>query len=159
MFIIIEKRRPEMPFKKIIYIILIVVFAMSLTYAQDAKKRDDSKYSCVNVMLSKVYFTRVGLILEYFTGNQMRQTYLPNKFFEQGMAIKVVDNDQKTTPQMNVMYKDLQPYKVKIYMPLAQDGLTYQIIEFMTKEQEDKFTNADKLVFNFWDENKDKAKK
>lgn len=134
--------------KKLMYIITLLLITLTFSFSQGTK---EDKYTTINVMISKVYSTSKGLIIEYFSSGKKRQTYLPNKFFDEGIAVKVIAENTSMTPQMNIIYRNLEPYKVKIYLPRFFDSITYQVMGFMTKEHIEKF-KVDKLIFVFKDE-------
>lgn len=134
-----------MSLRKLYIVLIILIVVIGISYAQN---KDDNKYTTKNVMLKTIYTCKKGLIVEYFAGGKNRQIYLPNKFFDDGKAVRVIDDDGRATPQMNIIYKNLEPMKVKVYTPTLYTGITYQVIEFLSKEQEEAF-ETDELKFDF----------
>ena len=46
---------------------------------------------------------------------------------------------------MNIIYKNKEPYKIKLYLPTLPTGLTYQAIDVMPDDMIEKFNNTTKL--------------
>ena len=133
----------------LIIIILLMIVTVSLL-AQDSVNED--KYTTVNIMIKTVYSTSMGLIIEYYSRGKIRRLYLPNKFFNEKTAVRIKEDAAFMTPQMNIVFKNKEAYKVKLYMPTYIDGFTYQVINFMTNELIEKFNSTDKLTFELKDE-------
>ncbi len=112
----------------------------------------DVKISTVNIMINRVFSTRLGMIVEYYAAGKVRRAYLPNAFFQNKTVVKIVENDYSLTPQMNVVYIDNVASKIKLYVPEYLDGFTYQVIDFMPQDLIDKFKNTTKLVVELKDE-------
>jgi hypothetical protein len=53
---------------------------------------------------------------------------------------------------MNVVYKNGEPYRVKLYIPPIADGYIYQLIEFMPDDLIEKFKATTKLEIELKDE-------
>ena len=122
-------------------IILIVLLFSSLTfiYGQDTGAEQNDKYTTQNIMLTRITECRYGLILEYFSGVDLKTSYIPNKFFIDGTAVKIVENDTNISPQMNIIYKNLKPFKVKLYLATNVASLTYRYMDFVSSEIAEKF--------------------
>ena len=112
---------------------------------------DDIKITTVNVMIYRIYSTRMGMVVEYFAGDNIKTTYFPNSFFMNKTVVKIIEDDYSITPQMNVVYKDQVPYKIKLYVPPIYDGYIYRIIEFMPDDLVEKFKATTKLEVEFAD--------
>jgi hypothetical protein len=132
------------------YILAALVLLTICMVPVNGQANDDSgdKFTSVNVMLSTVYTTKLGMILEYYSSQKIQQTYLPNQFFIDGRALKVYEDNSNLTPQINIIYKNQKPYKVKIYVPSKPYGLTYRTISFITEELRKGFAVSD-LKFEF----------
>jgi hypothetical protein len=137
---------------KIIFIILILFFG-TLCFAQESGGQD--KYTAVNFMVERIYFTRYGLIIHYFKEGRYEYLYLPNKFFEERIAVRIKEGDGKIVPQMSVIFKNLEPIKVKIYVPFVFDGPKYRIVDYVPTKMEERFKNTEKIEITiFKDETK-----
>lgn len=101
-----------------------------------------------NIMIDTVIYTNKGIILNYYSENNFRQTYLPNSFFLDGKAKQVVDNDRSTTPQANVIFKNGKPFKIKLYVPKNAFGGRYKVVDVLSEEQKEKFKTED-LIFEW----------
>ena len=130
---------------KIFRLLLIVcILSVCLALYPQATQQED-KYTSVNIMVSKVTSTELGYIVQYYAGGKFRELYLPTRFFFNGLAVKVVEESPQIAPQMSIIYKNLAPLKVKLYMPSNPEGLQYPAIEFMPKDMTDKFNSTNKL--------------
>ena len=126
--------------------VLILLLCPAALFAQD--DADNSKYTTQNVILSRVTECRYGIIIDYFSGTEMKTAYIPNKFFISGKAVKIPENDTNISPQMNIIYKDLQPFRVKLYIATKISNLTYQYMDFVSADIAAKF-QIDELTFEF----------
>lgn len=133
--------------KKII-LALLFIFSISILSAQESNTENEDKFSVVNVMLTRITDCRYGMILEYFHGIKLKKVYIPNQFLIDGRAIKVVENDVRVSPQMNIIYKNFEPFKVKLYLAKDISNLTYQFIDYVPPELAEKF-NITELTFDF----------
>lgn len=127
--------------KIVVLLVLLLAFNTLVLNSQ----QDTDKYSAVNLMIYKVYFTNMGMIIDYILVNEIKTLYLPNKFFTDGIAVKIIENDSRATPQMNVIYKNKEPFKVKIYIPSDPGGETYKLLDYLTPDIIEKFKATDKL--------------
>lgn len=129
--------------KKIIYILIFFILVTSILSTQSTSQ---DKYTVVNIMIKKIYFTPLGLIIEYSYANKIRHAYLPNKLFEEGIAVKVIDDyTPSSIPQMNLIFKNSEQFKVKIYLPSNPVGPTYPLIDYLSDEMKENFKKAEKL--------------
>jgi len=135
--------------KKIIMTVFLLLLITAFIYPQSSSQE---KFSTVNIMLKRINFTNLGLIIEYFSGGIVREAYLPHKLFNEGIAVKVVDEDSRTTPQMNIIYKNGEQFKVKIYLPTYPLGPDYPLKDYLTQDIIDKFKNTDKLNIVLFDQ-------
>jgi hypothetical protein len=137
-----------MKIKQLFLIILVLIINLSI-YSQTTPQED--KYTSINIMVNTVTTTELGNIVEYFAGGKFRQLFLPTKFYFGGIAVKVVEDDPHIAPQMSVIYKNLVPVKVKIYMPAYPVGYKYPVIPYLSKELIDKFNSTNKIEIQFKD--------
>jgi len=144
----IIKRRKAGMIKRIS---LAVIFLMAVSFFMTSQSSDQDKYSTMNIMIGKIYFTTYGLIVEYSSGGKVRQAFLPTKFFNTGIAIKIPDDNSNTTPQMNIIFKNKEQLKVKIYMPTYPIGYKYPLLEYLSKEIIDSFNKQEKLNIELFD--------
>ncbi|OHD18114.1 MAG: hypothetical protein A2086_05600 [Spirochaetes bacterium GWD1_27_9] len=128
--------------------LFVFIFSCGLLFSEDTKKEPEDKYTTMNIMLTKIVDTSKGVIIEYFAGDQLTYTYLPDDFFKSGMAVRVWEDDRNISPQANVVFKNLKPFKVKLYIPRNASSLIYRYKEFLTDEEKDKFKVTD-LEFKF----------
>ena len=127
---------------KLIYIFILILLISSSLSGQAATT---DKMTTINVMISTIYSTSLGLIIEYYSDGKMRECYLPNSFFEDRTVVKVLEDDPNISPQMNVVYRNNEPYKIKLYVPTYPNGLTYQAIPFLPDDKIQLFNNTKKL--------------
>ena len=127
---------------RILIIILIILTTIPVNSQQDKK---EDKFSSVNLIIKKVTSTELGFIAEYYAGGKFRELYLPAKFFLSGIAIKINEDDPNIAPQMNIIYKNLVPIRVKIYVPTIMIGIKYPALEVLPKEMIDKFNSTNKI--------------
>ncbi len=135
---------------------IMVVFLMVITIFMTAQTDNQDKFTTMNVMIGKIFFTSYGWIVEYSAGGKIRQAYLPNKFFDTGIAVKIPDDYSNTTPQMNIIYKNKEQLKVKIYVPTYPIGYKYPLLEYLSKEIIDSFNKQDKLNIEMFDSSEQK---
>jgi hypothetical protein len=128
---------------KSIYIFILIVLISSFLSGQTATA---DKMTTVNVMISTIYSTNMGLIIEYYSDGKMRECYMPNSFFEDRTVVKIIEDNPTIAPQMNVVYKNNEPYKVKLYVPTYPNGLTYQAIPYLPDDKVQLFNNTKKLA-------------
>lgn len=128
---------------KILIVFVIISFFSPLLLQPQATL--DDKITTINLFIVTIYTTNMGLIIDYYSGNRIRTTYLPNRFFEDKTVVKIIENNYLLTPQMNVVYRNTEPYKIKLYMPDWFDGDTYQILSSLPQNVVDKFKNTTKL--------------
>jgi len=133
--------------KKIALLIIITaLFCSGALYAQDSTQKD--KFSTLNFQLTTVWDTSLGVILEYILKGTAKYAYIPNKFFIDRTAVKIWDDDGYIAPQANVIFKNGEPFRIKIYIPRKPQGLQYRIIEILPDDTIKKFS-VDKLVFEY----------
>jgi|GEM_PF-1647397 len=137
--------------RRIILFLFILIFS-SLCFAQENDSQ--AKYTAVNFMVERIYFTRLGLIVYYYAEGRFQYLYLPNKFFNDGIAIKIKEGDGKITPQMSIIFKNFEPVKVKLYVPFVFDGPRYRIMDYLTKTIEDKFNSTEKIEVTIFQDKK-----
>ena len=135
---------------KILIIVIILSFFTPLIILPQ-ENLDDIKITTTNIMIYRIFQTRMGLVIEYIAGSRYRRTYFPNSFIMNKTVIKIVEDDYSITPQMNVVYKNGEPYKVKLYIPPVADGYIYQLIEFMPDDLIEKFKATTKLEIDLKD--------
>lgn len=136
---------------KFLLIILVLSFFTPLILSSQPMD-ENLKITTANVMIYRVFITRMGFVVEYYSGDKLRRTYLPNSFIMNKTVVKIIEDDAKITPQMNVIYKNEVPFKIKLYIPSVYDGYTYQIIETMSDDLVEKFKNTTKLEIELKDE-------
>ncbi|MCG8568818.1 MAG: hypothetical protein MJB14_01640 [Spirochaetes bacterium] len=134
--------------KKIGFILILLLICSVLpVMSQDTTTQED-KYSTVNVMIQRITDCRLGVIVEYYYGVKLIRSYFPNHFFSKKWAVKVVENDTHISPQMNIIYKNFKPLRVKLYLQTNVSSPTYRYLEYVSPEIEEKFKNA-KMEFVF----------
>ncbi|MBN2546233.1 MAG: hypothetical protein JXB50_10585 [Spirochaetes bacterium] len=135
---------------------MVIIFLIAISFFISSQSGDQDTYSTMNIMIGKIYFTTYGLIVEYSSGGKIREAYLPNKFFNEGIAIKIPDDNSNTTPQMNIIFKNKEQLKVKIYMPTLPIGYKYPLLEYVSKEIIDNFNKQEKLNIVLFDSSNQK---
>ncbi|HOV13376.1 MAG TPA: hypothetical protein PK771_03740 [Spirochaetota bacterium] len=135
--------------KKITILFFILIFSFGYVYSQDAKKDEQKdKFTTMNIMLTQVIDTPKGVILEYYAKDDIQYTYLPDRFFEESMAVRVWENDTTISPQANVVFKNGEQFKVKIYMPKNASSLIYRLKDFLSDKEKEAFKVKElKFVF------------
>ncbi len=135
--------------KKIFWLFLLFTFSIGMAYAADEKKEEaKDKYTTMNIMLSQVIDTPMGMILEYYAKNEPQYVYLPFSFFDESIAVKIWEDDRNISPQANVVFKNLEQFKVKIYMPKDASSLVYRMKDFLTDDEKKAFEVKElKFVF------------
>ena len=132
---------------KKLLILVILILSISLAYSQDTTSTTiQSKLTSVNIMLVTIIDTPKGMILEYFGSTDVKRIYLPFDFFNKSIAVKVFEEDADVAPQASVIYKDLQPFKIKIYMPRKASSLTYRYKDMLSDEEKEKFKTTNLIV-------------
>ncbi len=135
--------------KKLVVLILVFIFAFVSLYSQGTKKDEqEDKFSTMNVMLTQIIDTPKGVIVEYYAKDEIQYTYIPNKFFEESIAVRVWENDTSISPQANVVFKNGEQFKVKIYMPKNTSSLVYRMKDFLNEKEKEAF-NTKELKFTF----------
>ena len=137
---------------RLLLIIIILSFFTTLIIIPQVIDQD-AKITTINIMINRVFSTRLGMIVEYYYGGKVRRVYMPNAFFQDKTVVRINEDDYSLTPQMNVIYKDQVAYKIKLYIPTYPDGFTYQVIEYLPQELVDKFKNTTKIEVVLKDEN------
>jgi hypothetical protein len=129
--------------------LILILCAYGVLFAQD-KKSDEpqDKYTTVNIMLTQITATKLGSIVQYFGKDELKLLYIPDDFYNKNIAVNVWENDTKISPQMNVVYKNLKPFRVKIYIPKNASSLTYRYKELLTDEEKDKFKTSEIIIEN-----------
>lgn len=140
--------------KKIMTSFFILVLSIGVLFSQDAKKDDvkkeevKDKFTTMNIMLTQVIDTPKGMILEYYAKNDVKYTYIPLSFFDQSIAVKVWEDDRNISPQANVVFKNLEQFKVKIYIPKNASSLVYRMKDFLSEDDKKAFETKElKFVF------------
>ena len=136
---------------------LLITLVLSLFYpfilsSQATDDYDDIKITTTNVMIYKLYKTRLGLAVEYYAGGKIRRAYFPHRFFMNKTVVTILEGDYQITPQMNIVYKNQELFKVKLYIPPIPDGYIYQILENMPQDMVDDFNAVTKLEVELSDE-------
>jgi len=86
--------------------------------------------------------------LEYYAKNEPQYVYLPFSFFDESIAVKIWEDDRNISPQANVVFKNLEQFKVKIYMPKDASSLVYRMKDFLTDDEKKAFEVKElKFVF------------
>jgi len=127
-------------------LICLVILLILTVYLMSGQVATTDKMTTVNIMISTIYSTSMGMIIEYYSDNKLRECYLPNSFFEDRTVVKILEDNPHISPQMNIIYRNNEPYKVKLYVPSNPNGLTYQAIPFLSDDKVQMFNNTKKLV-------------
>jgi hypothetical protein len=128
---------------KLAVILLLTAFIFNNISAQEIKETD--KVTTVNIMIGTIYSTRLGYIIEYYWADKYRELYVPNAFFENRTVVKVYENNESISPQMNIVFKNSEPYKIKLYIPTSPNGFTYQVLQVLPDDKAQIFNNTKKL--------------
>ena len=126
-----------------VMLMIITLFFSGVISAQVAGEND--KVTTVNIMISTIYSTNKGLIVEYYADGKFMECYLPHWFFDQRIVVKVLEDNPQISPQMNVVYKNGEPYKIKLYVPTVTNGWDYQVIEHLPDDKAKIFDSTKKL--------------
>ncbi len=133
--------------KKILSSILFVLFLCPLLFSQSQNNSKNDKYSSVNVIVQTIWSTKMGIVVDYYLDGEILSAYIPNKYFDDKTVIRIYEDNSQISPQMNIIYKNLEPFRVKLYVPTNPYGPKYKVIEIMPNDLIDKFKNTTKLEF------------
>jgi hypothetical protein len=128
---------------KLAVVILLTAFIFSNISAQEIKETD--KVTTVNIMIGTIYSTRLGYIIEYYWADKLRELYVPNAFFENRTVVKVYEDNEQISPQMNIVFKNGEAFKIKLYVPNNPNGLNYQVLQTLPDDKAQIFNNTKKL--------------
>lgn len=130
------------------WLILIIIFVVGTfgLVAEDSIPIDS--FFTRNIMLNSIVYTNQGIILVYYSNNEVRQSYLPFKFFDDGRVKMVIDDDLSASLQANVIFKNGKPFKVKVYTTKKTDGPGYRVMDILNDEIKEKFKIED-LAFEW----------
>lgn len=136
---------------KYLAVILLIISLSVCAFSQEADE-DSDKYTTQNVIITTIYSTEMGQIVEYNANNKKQTAYLPHRFFEEGIAVNIIERDGTLTPQMNIVYKNWQQYRVKIYIAPVLLGPTYKVMDYLPPAIQEKFKNTKELTIPLWEE-------
>lgn len=134
-------------FKKLFILSILLISVCQFSVFSEESVPIDTFFTR-NIMIDTVIYTNKGIILNYYSDNKPKQSYLPNSFFLDGKAKQVVDNDRSTTPQANVIFKNGKAFKVKLYVPKNAFCGRYKVVDVLSEEQKEKF-KVEELIFEW----------
>ncbi len=119
---------------KRILVLFLTLLSLS-AYSQSPK----DKMSTKNYAINMIYTTQLGWIIDYNDYGSSKQIFLKSSFFRDGTAVRVAEDDT-IAPQMNLVYKNLKPFKLKIYVPVNVESRSYiRTIDILSPEMVEKF--------------------
>lgn len=129
--------------KKIFILCIICILSFSYIHAQDngGGEEANDKYSVENYMVKRITSCKYGYIVEYFFESyaNVRTVYIPFKFFTDGSATRIEEENENIAPQMNIVYKNFKPYRIKLYFPLKKSSLKYRFLPVTSDAIRDEF--------------------
>ncbi len=136
---------------KKILLVLSIILTFTTIYAQEAEataeNNSDDKYTVNNYMITKVFQCSEGLIINYLDAQKSQDIkimHIPNKFFREKKAFRYNENSGKIAPQMNVVLKNSQPFKVKLYLHNNKSDSTYRFLDVIPNDLVENF-NIDEI--------------
>ena len=145
--------------KKNVYILLIILIVISIVpYINSEEDTSKDRFTALNALIETVYYTQYGMIVEFLSEGKIRQLYIPNRFFDEQLAIRFTEGTEAYAPQLSVIYRNLEPFRIKLYLPKVPYGPKYVTLEYPSDEIINKFKNTEKIEVSFWDK-KDSASK
>jgi hypothetical protein len=128
------------------YLFFVFIFISTIQlYSQNTNIPAD-KLTSTNIIPLVITDTRLGSIIQYYQGVELKTLYIPNDFYNSGKAVKVYDDSPNVTPQMSIIFKNSKAFRIKIYTPRIASSLTYRYKEILTDEEIEKFKTKELLV-------------
>ncbi len=125
---------------------LIVLF-MVLTGMSLYGQQQQDTFTSVNYSINRITTTLYGWIIHYSVGSTEKELYLPTHFFSRGVVVRV-NADDTIAPQMNVILKNLEPFKLRLYIPVDVENRPYiRSLTVTSQEMIDKF-NVTRLIID-----------
>ena len=129
----------------IVFIVSILLLNVFSIYSQDTGKTED-RITSTSIIPVTITDTRLGSIIQYYQGVDLKYVYIPNDFFNTGKVVRVYVDSTDITPQLSVIFKNEKAFRMKIYMPRNASSLTYRYKEMLTDEEVEKFKTAELLI-------------
>jgi hypothetical protein len=131
------------------YILVVFLLVSSIAVYSQGTVKDEDKITSTQIIPMVLTDTRLGTIIQYFEGIDLKYLYVPNEFFNSGMVSRIYVGSTDVTPQLSVIFKNGKPFRMKIYMPRNASSMTYRYKEMLTDEEVEKFKTKE-LLINFF---------